>query len=83
MLVPINIERNKTAALAQAFGCSVGSLPFSYLGLPLGLTKPKVVDFLPMETRCERRLSSTSAFYLKLADWKSLTLFLHPFPYSL
>lgn len=48
--------------LAATFGCSVGSLPFTYLGLPLGLTKPRVDDFLPLITRCEKRLISTSLF---------------------
>jgi hypothetical protein len=33
-----------------------------YLGLPLGLTKPKVEDFMPLVNRCERRLVSTSLF---------------------
>ena len=47
MLVPINVEENRTNLLAQLFGCAVGSSPFTYLGLPLGLTKPKVIDFLP------------------------------------
>ena len=62
MLVPINISDEKTKHLAATFGCSVGSFPFTYLGLPLGLTKPKVDDFLPLVTRCERRLVSTSLF---------------------
>lgn len=53
MLVPINLNDNNTTSLAQFFGCRVGSLPFTYLGLPLGLTKPKVIDFLPLVTRCE------------------------------
>ena len=40
----------------------MGTLPFTYLVLPLGLTKPKVIDFLPLVTKCERRLAYTSAF---------------------
>ena len=62
MLVPINLEVNGALQLAEAFGCSLGSLPFTYLGLPLSLTKPKVVDFLPLVTRCERRLTCTSVY---------------------
>ena len=62
MLIPINLEDSGAASLEQTFGCSLGSLPFTYLSLPLGLTKPKVVDFLPLVTRCERRLSCTSVF---------------------
>jgi len=44
------------------FGFSKGSLPFTYLGLPLRLSKPKVKEFLPLVNRCERRLVSTSSF---------------------
>ena len=62
MLVPINLESDRTASLAQLFGCVVGTLPFTYLVLPLGLTKPKVIDFLPLVTKYERRLAYTSAF---------------------
>lgn len=54
MLVPINISSEKTKHLAATFGCSIGSFPFTYLGLPLGITKPGVDDFLPLVTRCER-----------------------------
>ena len=62
MLIPINIDEANTSVLAQTFGCTVGTLPFTYLGLPLGHTKPKVIDFLPLVNKCERRLVSTSAF---------------------
>ena len=63
MMVPINVEDNRATQLAQLIGCELGSLPFTYLGLPLGLTKLKVVDFfLPLVTKCERRLAYTSAF---------------------
>lgn len=77
MLVPINLEESKIILLAQFYGCVVGSLPFTYLGLPLGLTKPKVIDFLPLVTRCERRLACTSAFffYLRQAGWRWQTPF--------
>jgi len=42
--------------------CKEGSLPFTYLGLPLGITKPKVEDFLPLVSKCERRLQAISMF---------------------
>jgi hypothetical protein len=47
--------------LARTFGCSKGSLPFTYLGLPLGITKPKIQDFLPLVNKCERRLGGISS----------------------
>jgi hypothetical protein len=62
MLVPINLADDKAKHLAATFGCAIGSFPFTYLGLPLGLTKPRVDDFLPLVTRCERRSVSTSLF---------------------
>jgi hypothetical protein len=48
--------------LANTLGCSIGSMHFTYLGLPLGITKPKVIDFLPLISKCERRLACTSMF---------------------
>jgi hypothetical protein len=62
MLVLINISEEKTNHLAATFGCSVGSFPFTYLGLALGLSKPRVEDFMPLVNRCEKRLISTSLF---------------------
>jgi hypothetical protein len=61
-LVPINVDAQKTELLAASFGCIVGSFPFTYLGLPLGLTKPLVRDFAPLICRVERRLAASSQF---------------------
>jgi len=41
-LVPINMSTARATHLARTFGCSVGDMPFTYLGLPLGTTKPGV-----------------------------------------
>jgi hypothetical protein len=62
LMIPINIDTDRMNALAQAFGCSIGSLPFTYLGLPLGLSKPKVEEFLPLVSKCEGRLAGFSTF---------------------
>lgn len=35
-LMPINVNAQKTLDLANALGCQVGEMPFTYLGLPLG-----------------------------------------------
>lgn len=61
-LVPINISDSRTLHLANTFGCKVGSMPFTYLGLPLGTTKPTLQEFSPLLTRIERRLSGISKF---------------------
>jgi hypothetical protein len=48
--------------LASTFGCQIDSFPFTYLGLPMGTSKPKVDDFIPLVQRIEKRLTSTSNF---------------------
>jgi hypothetical protein len=62
MMFPINVIDDRLDHLARTFGYSKGTFPFTYLGLPLGLTKPRVQDFLPLVTKCERRLTSVSSF---------------------
>lgn len=61
-MVPINVDNHKMEVLAGTFGCNIGSMPFTYLGLPMGTNKPKIVDFAPLIDRIERRLPSTSVF---------------------
>jgi hypothetical protein len=39
MMVPINIEEGKMSILPNTFGSSIGSMPFTYLGLPLALVE--------------------------------------------
>lgn len=56
LMLPINIDEQRLDLLAMTFGCSKRTLPFTYLGLPLGTTKPKIVDYLPLINKCERRL---------------------------
>jgi hypothetical protein len=56
------MDNGKAADLANVFGCIVGSFPFTYLGLPLGLTKPQVKDYAPLKCRVERRLSASAQF---------------------
>jgi hypothetical protein len=62
MMVPINVSDAKLEILSRTLGCSKGSLPFTYLGLPLSLTRPSVADYWPLVSRCERRLVSVSSF---------------------
>ena len=64
LLVPINMTTKSAHLLARTFGCSLGSLPFTYLCLPLCLSKPKVIDFWPLISRCEQRLANTSTFFI-------------------
>lgn len=61
-LVPINMNTERAAHLANTFGCQVGEMPFTYLGLSHGTTKPTISEFAPLITRFEKRLSSISKF---------------------
>jgi len=65
-MVPINVQPDRMEILASAFGCAIGSMPFTYLGLPMGTTKPKMEDLTPMMDSVERRLSGC-------ATWLSYT----------
>lgn len=61
-LLPINLDTVKASQLAAIFGCQVGTFPFTYLGLPMSLTKPKVKDYIPLITKIERRSNATSTW---------------------
>jgi len=48
LIVPINDSSEKMKILAGTLGCQIGAFPFTYLGLPLGTTKPKIEEFAPL-----------------------------------
>lgn len=59
---PLNVSDDKMNLLANAFQCQIGCFPFTYLGLSMGHTKPKLEVFLPLIQKVERRLAATSIF---------------------
>jgi len=61
-MVPINMSVERVTHLANTFSCQVGEMPFTYLGLPLGTTKPSITEFAPLITKMERRLTGISKF---------------------
>jgi hypothetical protein len=61
-MIPINLSEEETSVLAEGFNCQLGSMPFTYLGLPMGNNKPSIKDFSPLTDRVERRLSVVSSF---------------------
>ena len=61
-MVPLNTTNDKAQLLAGVFGCKLESLPFTYLGLPMGTTKPRVEHYGPIMNRTKRRLSVVSNF---------------------
>lgn len=60
IMIPINTSAQKMEHLATVLGCAIGSIPFTYLGLPLILTKPGLEDFLPIVKRIDQRLTGCS-----------------------
>jgi hypothetical protein len=61
-LVPINVEESNWQSLIDAFGCQLGKLPFTYLWLPLGTTRPSFQEFTPILTRMEKYLMGITRF---------------------
>ncbi|XP_073358095.1 uncharacterized protein [Aegilops tauschii subsp. strangulata] len=70
-LIPMNIDPQRAAELAQVFGCSVGSLPFTYLGLPMGTTRRTLLELMPLVHGVERKMSTTLSL---LSSGAKLTL---------
>jgi hypothetical protein len=50
-LIPTNISQEESAHLAQLFECQQAFMPFTYLGLPMGTTKPTIRDLSPLIDR--------------------------------
>jgi hypothetical protein len=61
-IVPINVLEEKVEVMVGTLGCQVGSMPFTYLGLPMGTTKLTMQEFLPLLSRVERRLMGITPF---------------------
>lgn len=61
-MMPINVSPERMQHLANTFGCQVGTLPFTYLGLPMGTTKSRIDDLSPIMDRVERRLTACSTW---------------------
>jgi hypothetical protein len=61
-LLPINLSNEKTSLLAGLFGCNLKMFPITYLGLPLGLSRPRIRDLGPLYSRINHRLAATASF---------------------
>jgi hypothetical protein len=61
-IVPINVMEEKVEILAGTLGYLVQNMCFTYLGLPLGTTKPVIQEYLPLLSRIEKRLMGISPF---------------------
>jgi hypothetical protein len=61
-MMPINLEEDRLIHFARTLQCKQNMLPFTYLGLPLSITKPSLEFFLPIVQRVERRLNGIADF---------------------
>jgi hypothetical protein len=61
--VPINLNEEETNSLANMIGCSTASMPFTYLGLPMGTTKPTIRELSPLIDRVEKILTHSASFF--------------------
>lgn len=71
IMISINTPLTKMTMMSRLLGCKIGSLPHTYLGLPLCISKPKIEDFVPMMKRIENSLLSCSTM---LSTGDKLTL---------
>lgn len=59
-MIAINTPETKMATLSAILGCQIGTLPITYLGLLLSLSRPRVEDYTPLLSRIENRLMRCS-----------------------
>jgi hypothetical protein len=62
-VVSVGTIRNM-ATLAEILGCTIGSLPITYLGMPLAVDFKAKYLWSPMLNKMERRLSRWKKLYL-------------------
>jgi hypothetical protein len=53
---PINISPERCLELSTMFGCVPESLPFTYLGFPMGTTRPRMDDLIGILKIIDKRL---------------------------
>jgi retron-type reverse transcriptase len=61
-MIPINMDSERLNHFAATINCKTGTFPFTYLGLPLSITKPAMEHFIPMIQRVQHRLGGISDF---------------------
>jgi hypothetical protein len=69
-IYPISVSEHKMAVLANTFHYKVGSLPFTYLELPLGLKNPIWKHSFLSFKRLKEDSLQPLYFYLRLVDYK-------------
>jgi hypothetical protein len=60
-MVPLNLIEQQTKNLATVFCYKIQGMLFTYLGLPMGSTKPRIEHFASLMNKVERQLASISS----------------------
>ena len=66
-MVPIG-EVNNVHALAKILGCRIGTLPMTYLGMPLGASYKSPTIWNPILEKIERKLAGWKKLYLSKGE---------------
>jgi len=66
-LIGVNVQRDFMKAACNFLHCGEGSLPFKYLGLPVGANSRKMSTWEPMSEQLKKRLNSWGNKYVSLA----------------
>ena len=65
-IIGVRVHEHHLCQFAGILGCKAGTLPSSYLGLPLCIGTPSKSLWSPVMERLEKRLASWKANYLSL-----------------
>jgi hypothetical protein len=60
-MVPLNVSQHQAQIMAEVFGCQIQAMPFTYLGLPMGSTRPQIEHYAPLMDRAEQQLTTISS----------------------
>ena len=67
-LVGVNVNTSWLSEAAMVLSCKVGSIPFVYLGLPIGGNARRLAFWEPLLNRLKSRLSSWNSKHLSFGD---------------
>jgi hypothetical protein len=70
-MLSINVDDVGMKILADVFGCMMGNFPFTYLGLPLGTTRPGIHNLTPFGHQSGKKNNCKLNF---LGLWMKITI---------
>ena len=61
-MIPINLNEESALHFTQTMQCQLSKFPITYLGIPLGIHKPRVEHCLPLVNRIAAKLNGVATF---------------------